>query len=97
METEWVIDRDFDRVTTEIKEFVSPGIALEIKPIVIRAGRVLFGIYIPSMPRMTSIISGKVLVTKLAEVRTKIRAFDLQPWVEPFLKSLIESISSDNP
>ena len=97
METEWVIDRDFDRVTTEIKEFVSPGIALEIKPITVRADRVLFGVYIPSMPRMTSIISGKVLVTKLAEARTGIRAFDYQPWVEPFLRSMIESISSDNP
>jgi hypothetical protein len=93
----WVLEREFETVSADIKEFELTGIALEIKPIVTRTDRVLFGVYIPSMPRMTSIISGKVLVTKLAEARTGIRAFDYQPWVEPFLRSMIESISSDNP
>ena len=94
MENKWVFDRDFDTISVEIKEFQWPGIALEIKPIMIRADQVLFGCYIPAMPRMTSIISGKVLVTRLAASRTEIQAYDFQPWVEPYIKSLIEYLSA---
>lgn len=97
MKNSWVIERDFETISAEIKEFELPVFDMEIKPIMTRADRVLFGCYIPSMPRMTSIISGKVLVTKLAEARTGIRAYDFQPWVEPFIKSLIEYISVGKP
>ena len=94
METKWVIERDFDTVSAEIREFECPGIVLEIKSMMIRVDRVLFGCYIPAMPRMTSIISGKVLVIRLANNRTGIQAYDFQPWVEPYIKSLIEYISA---
>jgi hypothetical protein len=94
MDNKWVFDRDFDTISDEIKEFECPGISLEIKPITIRADRMLFGCYIPAMPRMTSIISGKVQVTRLAAIRTEIQVFDFQSWVEPYIKSLIEYISA---
>ena len=94
MKNKWVFDRDFDTISTEIEEFECPEIVLEIKPIMIRIDRVLFGCYIPAMPRMTSIISGKVLVIRLANNRTGIQAYDFQPWVEPYIKSLIEYISA---
>jgi hypothetical protein len=93
MKKKWVIGRDFDTISAEMKEFECPEVVLEIKPIMIRADRVLFGCYIPAMPRMTSIISGKILVTRLAGNRTEIQAYDIQPWVEPYLISLIEYIS----
>ncbi len=92
MDTKWVLERDFDAILAGIKEFECPEIALEIKPIMVRSDRALFGCYIPAMPRMTIVISGKVWVTKLGEGLTEIQTTELKPWVEPFIKTLIEHI-----
>jgi hypothetical protein len=96
MKNKWLVDRDFETVLAEINEFVCPQVVLEIKPITTRADQVLFGCYIPAMPRMTSIISGRIMVKRLADNRTEFQVLDYQPWVEPFIKSLIEYISGRN-
>jgi hypothetical protein len=88
----WVFDKDFESVASIIKDFECAEVVLEIKPLRVRSDSILFGCYIPHMPRLTNILSGKVLIRKLSDDRTELQVMDLVEWAVPFIKSLIEKI-----
>jgi hypothetical protein len=93
MEMKCLIDKDFDSVSLEIIQFKHPEIDLLIKPLTTRTNEILYGCYIPTIPRPTSILSGRILIRRLGEDRTELQAFGIHSWAEPFIKSLIDRLS----
>jgi len=93
MEGKWVFDKDLDLVASEISKFECSEIELVIKPLRIQSNSILFGCYIPTIPRPTSIISGKILVKRLVDNQTELRAIDFQDWAVPFIEELINFLS----
>jgi hypothetical protein len=93
MDRKWVFNQVFNTITSEISNFECSEVILVIKPIMIRSDRMLFGCYIPAMPRPASIISGKILVNRLENNRTEVQVMDFQPWGEIFVKLLIDHLS----
>ncbi|MGA9397919.1 MAG: hypothetical protein WBV22_06620 [Anaerolineaceae bacterium] len=93
MEEKWIFDKDFDSVISDISKFKSSESDFVIKPLQVKSDSVLFGCYIPTIPRPTSIISGKILIKRLADNRTELKAINFQDWALLFLKILISSLS----
>jgi len=56
---------------------------------------VIYGCYLPSQARPTSIISGEIFVRKLPDGRTELRITDFPGWAAPFFESLIRRIRMD--
>jgi hypothetical protein len=92
LDQNWVFEKDFDVVASLIKDFECAEVVLEIKPIRIRPDAILFGLYIPHMPRLTNILSGKILIRRLSGQRTELQVMDLAEWAAPFINSLINEI-----
>jgi hypothetical protein len=92
LDRKWVFDKDFESVASIIKDFECAEVVLEIKPLRVRSDSILFGCYIPHMPRLTNILSGKILISRLSDHRTELQVMDLVEWAVPFIKSLIEKI-----
>jgi hypothetical protein len=93
MNRQWILDRDFDSVVSTISQFKCVEVTLVIKPLQMRPDFAIFGCYIPTIPRPTSIISGKIYVRKLPDHRTEIQASNFQDWAAPFISSLIEKLT----
>jgi hypothetical protein len=95
MNGKWIFNRDFSSITSLISEFECSEVELVIKPIQTRPDFVIYGCYIPSQPRPTSIISGEIFVQKLLDNRTEVRITDFPSWAAPFFESLIHRIRED--
>lgn len=93
MDGEWIIEGEFNRVTLQVLNFRCPEVALDIQLLEVADDLILLGCYVPTIPRPTSIISGKILLRRLPEHRTGLRAFDFQPWAAPFLQALVNSLA----
>ena len=93
MNGEWIFEREFSRVTRQVLNFKCPEVVLVIELLEMTDDSALLGCYIPTIPRPTSILSGRILLRRLPDQRTGLQAFDFQPWAAPFLQSLINSIS----
>ncbi len=93
MNGEWIIEREFSCVTRQVLNFKCPEVVLDIQLLEMADDSVLLGCYIPTIPRPASIISGKLLLRRLPEHRTGLRAFDFLPWAAPFLQTLVNSLS----
>jgi hypothetical protein len=93
MNGEWTLERDFSSVTSIVLNFKCPEVVLSIQPLEMTDDLALLGCYIPTIPRPTSILSGRILLRRLPDHRTGLRAIDFQAWAAPFLQSLVSSIS----
>ena len=85
--------QDFDKVASAILNLECAEVVLEIKPLHIRADSILFGCYIPHMPRMTNILSGRMLIRRISTRRTELRLMDLPEWASPIEKCLFDAIN----
>ncbi|MCL4562318.1 MAG: hypothetical protein M1281_17115 [Chloroflexi bacterium] len=92
MDGKWVVEKDFASVVRRIMDFEPAEMPMTIKPIRMRPGFALLGCYVPTQPRPTSLLSGKLLVRSLAGSRTEVSAEDFSEWAGPFLQSLIASL-----
>jgi hypothetical protein len=94
MNGEWVIDRDYEKVAAAIAAFQCKGMELEI--LVLRRGHraVVYGCYVPALPRPTSIATGKIHVQALAERTTWVRLEGFPKWASPFTQALIDHLYS---
>ncbi len=93
MDRKWVFNRDLDSVAGAINSY--DNTEMVIKSLRVRSNSILFGCYIPTVPRPTSIISAKILLTRLAGNRTELIATNIQEWAIPFIDQLISSLSED--
>jgi hypothetical protein len=92
MNGKWIFTTDFTSITTIISEFECSEVELVIKPIQTRPDFMIYGCYVPSQPRPTSIISGEIFVRKLPDARTELRITDFPSWASPFFEALIKKI-----
>jgi hypothetical protein len=88
----WIIERDFDTVVSKISRFECAEVVLVIKSLRIEPDFVIFGCYIPTVPRLTSVLSGRILVHRVSENQTQVQAISFLSWADPFIKSLIENL-----
>jgi hypothetical protein len=88
----WILEGDFDTVVSKISLFECAEVVLVVKPILIQPDFVIFGCYIPTIPRLTSIISGRIVLRRLLNNQTEIQAIGFRDWAAPFVKSLMESL-----
>jgi hypothetical protein len=93
MELKCVINRDLGTVSSEISAFERPENDLVIRQLDSHADEVLFGCYIPTVPRPTSILSGRILVKRLGENQTELQATEVQSWAETGIMALIDHLS----
>ena len=93
MNGEWIIEREFSSVTLQVLNFKCPEVVLVILPLEMTNDSALLGCYIPTIPRPTSIYSGRILLRRLSDHRTGLGAIDFQAWAAPFLQLLVKSIS----
>ncbi len=94
MNGEWVIDRDYEKVAAAIAAFQCEGMELEI--LVLRRGHraVVYGCYVPALPRPTSVATGKIYVQALAERTTWVRLEGFPGWANSFSQALIDRLQS---
>ena len=93
MDGKWILARPHDGVVAGIPRFVHPEIKLVIKRLRKQNGSILFGCYVPTIPRPTSILTGKILVSRLSTDRTELQALEFQDWAMPFVYALINYLS----
>jgi hypothetical protein len=96
MNGEWIFQREFGSVTLQVLNFKCPEVELVIQPLKMADDSAVLGCYIPTIPRPTSILSGRLLLYRLPRHRTGLRALDFQSWAAPFLQSLVNSISNQS-
>jgi len=92
MNGKWILKKDFDSVTCLVSQFECNEVILTIKPVQRRPDFAIFGCYIPTQPRPTSIILGRIIIRRLPDNRTELQAKNLPDWADPFIQSLIKSI-----
>ena len=90
---EWILEGELDRITSLVLNFRDPEVALTILPLFVTPKFALLGCYVPTIPRPTSLIAGKILLCRLGKDRTTLQARDFPDWAEPFLQSLLSSLS----
>jgi len=95
MNGKWIFKSDFTSITSLISEFEYLEVELVIEPIQTRPDFVIYGCYVPSQPRSTSIISGEIFVRRLSDGRTELRITDFPGWAAPFFEALIRRIRQD--
>ena len=95
MNGKWLFTGDFNAISSLISEFECSEVELVIEPIQIRPDFVIYGCYLPSQPRPTSIISGEIFLRKLPDGRTELRITDFPSWAAPFFESLIKKIREE--
>ncbi|HVN54156.1 MAG TPA: hypothetical protein VMT46_07480 [Anaerolineaceae bacterium] len=94
MHQEWVLTGNLDSISSLVLNFRCPEIELTILPLFITPQSVLLGCYIPTIPRPTSLIVGKILLYRSGKDSTLLQARDFPDWAGPFLHSLIEGLST---
>jgi hypothetical protein len=92
MNGKWLFTGDFNTITTLISEFECSDVELVIRPIQTRPDFMIYGCYIPSQPRPSSIISGEIFVRRLPDGRIELRITDFPSWAAPFFEALIKKI-----
>ncbi len=92
MNGKWVFNKEFGQVVERAEQFECNEVVLDMKPILIESDRVIFGCYIPTQPRPTSILLGRIILRKLDDQRTELRAVNLPDWAGPFLQALVTRI-----
>lgn len=95
MNGKWVFEKDFDAVAARVAQFECVRISLVILPLAIQPDEIIFGCYVPTIPRPTSLIAGKIIVRRLGNKRAEVQAFDFQDWAEPFVSGLIGMIEGE--
>jgi hypothetical protein len=92
MNGKWIFQRDFDSVAALVSQFECAEVVLTIKPLQTRPDCVIFGCYIPTQPRPTSIILGRIILRRLPDRQTELQVKNLPDWAEPFIQAMIKSI-----
>jgi hypothetical protein len=92
MNGKWLFTCDFDAITSIISEFECSEVELVIKQIQTRPDFMIYGCYIPSQPRPSSIISGEIFVRRLPDERIEVRITDFPSWASPFFEAMIKKI-----
>jgi hypothetical protein len=95
MNGKWLFSKNINDIISVISDFRCPEVEMVITPIQSRPDFVIFGCYVPSQPRPTSIISGEIFVRSLPDERTEVRITDFPSWAAPFLEALIVRIRQD--
>ncbi len=88
MDAQWVVEGQFEAVIERILRFECAQAPMLIKPIRRRPDFVLMGCYVPTLPRPTSLLSGKIIVRRLAGNSTEIKLAGFQSGATPFVELL---------
>jgi hypothetical protein len=92
VKSEYILEEDFDTVHSRVSSFHCPEEDLTIQTLETNSDSILFGCYVPTIPRPTTIIAGKIFLMRLPDHRTRLIAIDFQDWSRPFLESLIKEL-----
>ncbi len=95
MNGDWIFEKEFKYVAMQILDFKCAEVELDIRRLEMSDNSVLLGCYVPTIPRPTSILSGKILVSRLSDHRAAVRAIDFHSWAAPFLQSLVNWLSKE--
>jgi hypothetical protein len=93
MDGDWIFEEDFESVAAKILDFKCTDLVLTIELLEKQSDNIVFGCYVPTIPRPTSILSGKLTVRRLPDHRTELLALNFFDWADPFIKALVKSIA----
>ena len=87
-----ILKSDFVTIVARLAQFSGSQPGLVLKPLQIGSKRAIFGCYVPTIPRPTSLVCGRIFVRRLGENQTEIRLDGFQDWDGEFIRSLLESL-----
>jgi hypothetical protein len=92
MNVKWILQRDFETAASLVTHFEYTEVVLTIKLLQTRPDCVIFGCYIPTQPRPTSLILGRIILRRLPDRQTELQVKNLPDWTEPFIQAMIKLI-----